>query len=164
MFMRLLVDGDAERGAECKRTVKRFYSLGFKSVFHGFARILSISKEDITVLLKKNGILHTGVSSIANRSLQNVNLLGFPNAEHRHAVDTACRIVLGRAANRIRCSDNKRHINLSKVVVDFLHFEDDVVLRTKRKLLVSHETLQYVLLSQHFLLTHRELQLRQEAH
>ena len=75
-----------------------------------------------------------------------------PHAKHWHAIDTAIRIILGGAlyitqvfhqvfnsngysnqsqvtdspANSITCTDHKGHVRIFEVVIDLVHFVNDI--------------------------------------
>lgn len=64
------------------------------------------------VILVENRILHSRVTSVADGSLKDKDVLALPHTQYRHSVNAATRVVLRRTADSVGGSDNQSNVHV----------------------------------------------------
>mmetsp|Transcript_3735 Transcript_3735/g.9441 ORF Transcript_3735/g.9441 Transcript_3735/m.9441 type:complete len:215 (-) Transcript_3735:1485-2129(-) len=88
--------------------------------------MLGIPEQHIRILLEKHRVVHVRVPR-AHRPLHNHHVLGLPHLDHRHPRDRRRRVLLRRAVDRVIGPDHEDEVRGRELLVDFVHFVDDVV-------------------------------------
>src|SRR5699024_9059271 len=91
-----------------------------------FDPFFSVAEQHVAVVAEEQGVLHSGVAG-GHGAFEHDDVAGFPHVQHRHSRDRAGGVFGRGGVDRVVGADHQDYRGFVEVVVDLVHFQDDVV-------------------------------------